>query len=49
MLQVAGKTFLINHFEAPQPSTAYVSELAADSNGMLRIVNTSPVDDTAAK
>lgn len=47
--QVGGKTFLINHFEAPQPSTAYVSELAADSNGKLRIVNTGPVDDTAAK
>lgn len=40
---------MINHFEAPQPSTAYISELASDSNGKLRIVSTSPVDDTAAK
>lgn len=45
--EVGGKAFLINHFEAPQPSTAYISELAADSNGKLRIVNTAPVDDTA--
>lgn len=44
--QVGGKTFLINHFEAPQPSTAYISEVAADSSGKLRIVNTAPVDDT---
>jgi hypothetical protein len=48
-MQVGGKTFLINHFEAPQPSTAYVSELSSDSKGKLKIVNTSPVDDTAAK
>lgn len=46
VLQVGGKTFMINHFEAPQPSTAYVSELAADSDGKLRIVSTNPVDDT---
>jgi hypothetical protein len=45
--QVGGKAFLINHFEAPQPSTAYISELAADRSGKLRIVNTAPVDDTA--
>jgi len=37
---------MINHFESPQPSTAYVSELAADSSGKLRIVSTAPVDDT---
>lgn len=40
---------MINHFEYPQPSTAYVSELAADSNGKLKIVSTTPVDDTAAE
>lgn len=50
VVQVGGKTFMINHFEAPQPSTAYVSELAADgSSGKLRIAATSPVDDTGAK
>lgn len=48
-VQVGGKTFLINHFEGPQPSTAYVTELAADDKGKLRIISTAPVDDTAAE
>jgi hypothetical protein len=38
---------MINHFEAPLPSTAYVSELSTDSDGKLSIVKTSPVNDTS--
>ncbi len=36
---------IVNHFEFLQPATMYLSEVAADSNGKLRIVNTKPVDD----
>ncbi|WIA09547.1 hypothetical protein OEZ85_008942 [Tetradesmus obliquus] len=44
--EVDGRTFVINHFEYPQPSTAYISELAQDpQTKQLRMVNTSPVDD----
>jgi hypothetical protein len=43
---VGGKAFLINHFEYPQPSTAYLSELQQDpQTKKLRVVNTTPIDD----
>lgn len=40
---------MVNHFEAPLPSTAYISELTADRDGKLKIISTSPVDDTDAR
>jgi len=49
VLQVGGKAFMISHFEAPLPSTAYISELAADKGGKLKITSTSPIDDTNAR
>ena len=37
---------MINHFEYPQPSTAYLSELNQDlGSKQLKVVNTTPIDD----
>ncbi|KIZ03011.1 hypothetical protein MNEG_4947 [Monoraphidium neglectum] len=42
-----GKTFAFNHFEYPQPSKMYVSELSKpDAKGKITVVNTKPLDDT---
>ena len=42
---VGGKTYMINHFEDPQPATEYVSELAQDAKGNMRMVDTRAVPD----
>lgn len=42
---VGGKAYAINHFENPQPASMYISELASNFNGTIRIVRTAPVPD----
>jgi hypothetical protein len=41
---------MINHFEAPQPSTAYLSELSVEpATGRLALAATAPVDASDPK
>lgn len=40
-----GQTWLLNHFESPQPATWYVSRLSSNSEGGLRIMETQAVPD----
>ncbi|KAI8462971.1 MAG: hypothetical protein J3K34DRAFT_162339 [Monoraphidium minutum] len=43
---VGGKSYIINHFENPQPSTMYISEVAGpDASGNVRITSTKPIPD----
>lgn len=42
---VGGKTYIVNHFEFLQPATMYISEIASDKDGKLKMVSTRPVED----
>lgn len=45
---VGGKTYMLNHFEYPQPSTVYISEISGpDAAGHVSVAGTKPVPDAA--
>ena len=39
-----GKIYQITQFESPRPGSGYVSELTQDSNGILKVKWTEPID-----